>query len=67
LSLSEEIFSPEEGTIATRHKKIFIAKLPNVDEQKLKTNLEKLKKSLDNPKEIIKALQQVVPEYTPSS
>lgn len=41
--LFEEILTTKEETTATQHQKIFIAKLFKADEDKTKTNLEKLK------------------------
>ena len=40
----EEILTAEEGTIATQNKNIFMAKLSNIDENKLNINLQELEK-----------------------
>jgi len=64
----EEILSAEEGTIATQHEKIFIAKLSQIDENKLNQCLEKLKvATLNLDKEGIKTiLKELIPRYNPS-
>jgi len=65
--LFEEILTAEEGTTATQHQKIFMAKLSEVDEAKLNFNLQKLKQAIENSnKQEIKAiLKELVPSYTP--
>jgi len=63
----EEILSAEEGTIATQHEKIFIAKLFPINENKLNQGLEKLKEAVRNlDKEKIKAVfKELIPSYKP--
>jgi len=63
----EEILSAEEGTIATQHEKIFIAKLSRIDENKLNQGLEKLKEAAHNSdKEKIKTVfKELIPFYNP--
>jgi FlaA1/EpsC-like NDP-sugar epimerase len=63
--LFEEILTAEEGTISTKNQKIFIAKLSEVDENKLNQGLEKLKKVTHNlDKEGIKTiLKGLIPSY----
>jgi len=65
----EEILSAEEGTIATQHEKIFIAKLSQIDENKLNQGLEKLKETAYNlDKEGIKnILKELLPSYKPKT
>jgi len=46
--LFEEILTAEEGTIATKYHKIFRAKLPKVDEKKIKRSLNILEKLAKN-------------------
>jgi len=41
--LFEEILTAEEGTVATQYHKIFITKLPKIDEENLKFSLKRLK------------------------
>jgi len=65
----EEILTAEEGTVTTKHKKIFRAKLSEVEEEKLKRGLEELKKALkkSDRKEIINILKKIIPSYRPSN
>jgi FlaA1/EpsC-like NDP-sugar epimerase len=64
----EEILTAEEGILATKNERIFVAKLGKVNETELKTNLEKLEKSLSfSSKENIKeVLREIIPNYQPS-
>ncbi len=64
----EDILTAEEGTIATQDKNIFIVRLTKIDEKKLNSNLEKLKKAAYNSdKEEIKIiLKELIPLYHPS-
>jgi FlaA1/EpsC-like NDP-sugar epimerase len=66
--LFEEILTDGEEAIATKNKKIFIAKLAKVNETELEANLEKLEKSLSfSSKENIKeVLREIIPNYQPS-
>jgi FlaA1/EpsC-like NDP-sugar epimerase len=61
----EEILMAEEGTMATANKKIFIAKLSGIDEEKLKSGLEKLSVLAHNrdKSNIIKILKELIPTY----
>jgi len=61
----EEILTAEEGTMATSNKKIFIAKLSGVNEEKLKSGLEKLSVLAHNRDKvnIIKTLKELIPAY----
>lgn len=63
----EEILTDKETATATKHEKIFIAKLPEVDEGKLNSGLEKLKAALNLPEKnkIKKLLKEIVPTYKP--
>ena len=65
--LFEEILTKKE--IPTKHEKIFIAKLPEINEQKLSEHLKKLKTIIEtlNKEEIIKILKEIVPSYSPTS
>jgi FlaA1/EpsC-like NDP-sugar epimerase len=64
----EEILSAEEGTIATQHEKIFIAKLSPIDENKLNQGLEKLKKAAFNSDKgkIKDVFKKLIPSYNPN-
>jgi len=61
--LFEEILASKE--MPTKHKKIFVAKLTNFDEEKLIKGLDKLKQATEeNDREkIISALKELVPSY----
>lgn len=65
--LFEELLTAEEGTIATQNQKIFIAKLLEVDEEKLNSNLKKLKEAaIRQDKEAIRRiLKECIPSYNP--
>ena len=63
----EEILTAEEGTMATQNQKIFMAKLSNVNEEKLDFNLEELKKAVqvsDNER-IKNILKTLIFSYAP--
>lgn len=60
--LYEELLTPEEGTRATRHDKIFCANLKNVDETQLYAFLTKVK-GIDNGLKIIELLENFIPTY----
>lgn len=66
--LFEEILTTEEGTVATKSEKIFMARLSDVDGEKLNQGLEKLKAVLQdgNKDGIIKILKEMVPSYKPA-
>ncbi len=67
--LFEELLTSEEGTIATRHEKIFVAKLTSqVPEELLQKHLKRLEALVgQNAKEeIIRLLQGMVPTYRPA-
>jgi FlaA1/EpsC-like NDP-sugar epimerase len=63
----EDVLTAEEGTQATKNEKIFVAKLSLVEENRLREALELLQKVVPtgNKEEIIRALQAIVPNYTP--
>lgn len=63
--LYEELLTAEEGTKATRNKKIFIAKLTNIEEDKFISGLDKLRKLVYNSGDsgTISALNEIVPSY----
>ncbi len=64
--LFEEILTAEEGIIATKNQKIFMAKLSKINEKKLKEGLEKLKEAIKKPNrdEIINILKGLIPSYS---
>lgn len=61
----EKILSEKEGTVVTKHQKIFIAKLSKVDEKKVKAGLDKLKEAAEErDRENIKnTLKELIPSY----
>ena len=63
--LFEEILTAEEGTIATQHQKIFMAKLSSVNGEMLEQGLNKLKEAADrfDKNEIINILKTIIPFY----
>jgi FlaA1/EpsC-like NDP-sugar epimerase len=65
--LFEEVLSAEEGTTATKYKRILIAKLKEPEEEKLKDGLEKLKIVVKkgNKSEITKIFKDLIPSYSP--
>ncbi len=62
----EEILTSEEGTVATKNEKIFVARLSNVDVGSLNAGLEKLRNVIyKSDNEAIKAvLKEIVPTYS---
>ncbi|MBZ9577557.1 polysaccharide biosynthesis protein [Patescibacteria group bacterium] len=66
--LFEEVLTAEEGTIATQHQKIFMAKLSPIDKRKIEENLEKLKEAVKKSgrKEIINILKELILSYKPN-
>lgn len=67
--LFEEVLTAEEGTIVTQNQKIFIAKLSDVDEKKLKEGLEKLEEAAkeSGPKKITDILKELILSYRSNS
>jgi len=63
--LFEEMLTAEEGTLATEHQKIFKAKLSKINEQKLRNELGKLKKSVrgSDQEKIMNILKKLIPSY----
>lgn len=63
--LFEEALSAEEGTSATQHQKIFIAKLPPLNASRLKEGMERLERALpaSKTKTIPEVLSSLVPSY----
>lgn len=63
----EEILTAEEGIVATKNKKIFIAELSGINENRLNSNLGKLRKEADNLNRdgMIKILKSLISSYDP--
>jgi FlaA1/EpsC-like NDP-sugar epimerase len=64
----EEILTSEEGTLATQNQKIFMANFSNIDEEKLKKALDKLKLAVERSEkaEIVNILKKSIPSYKPN-
>lgn len=60
--LFEELLTAEEGTRATRHEKIFVANLRQIDQAKLTEGLYRIQ-LMQEPDEIIAALEALLPTY----
>ena len=65
----EDILTAEEGTIATQHQKIFIARLSPAPEQSLWEGITQLKEVIQHSSrtETLSTLERIVPSYTPFS
>ncbi len=63
--LFEELLTPEEGTVASRHEKLFIARKNGLDEADLSTHLGDLFTAAEahDPVRIQSALKRLVPAY----
>ena len=63
--LFEEILTSKEQTLATQNQKIFIAKLPEVDETKFSSQLKELERValLGEKQQIITILKEILPTY----
>lgn len=60
--LFEELLTAEEGTTSTKHQKIYVANLKQVDEQKLYHGLTMLKNEA-GADQVIKILMNLIPTY----
>lgn len=61
----EEILTTEEGANATKNKRIYIAKLSEVDKNRLNLGLQKLKETIQNldKNKVILILKEIIPSY----
>lgn len=62
--LFEELLSAEDGTEKTMHKKIFTARIKEIDKAGLDKEISKILEITDGEK-VVAALQKIVPTYTP--
>ena len=62
--LFEELLSAEDGTEKTTHKKIFTARIKEIDKAGLDREISKILEITDGEK-VVAALQKIVPTYTP--
>ena len=60
--LFEELLTAEEGTLASKHEKIFVANLRPISKDRLNRGLEKLKK-LSEVQDVVAVLEELVPYY----
>lgn len=63
--LFEELLSAEDGTEKTTHKKIFTARIKEIDKAGLDKEINKILEITDG-EEVVAALQKIVPTYTPN-
>lgn len=63
--LFEELLSAEDGTEKTTHKKIFTARIKEIDKAGLDREISKILEITDGEK-VVAALQKIVPTYTPN-
>lgn len=63
--LFEELLSAEDGTEKTTHKKIFTARIKEIDKAGLDREISKILGITDGEK-VVAALQKIVPTYTPN-
>ena len=65
--LFEEILTAEEGIVATQSQKIFVAKLSDIDNNKLNNGLIKLKEAVaeKNKEKISGIFKELVPSFQP--
>jgi FlaA1/EpsC-like NDP-sugar epimerase len=67
--LFEELSAIEEDTVATRHAQIRVFSGRTLASAALEAGLDRLKRSLNlrDPAGVLRALQEIVPDYSPSS
>ncbi len=63
--LFEELLSAEDGTEKTTHKKIFTARIKEIDKAGLDKEISKILEITDG-EEVVAALQKIVPTYMPN-
>ena len=63
--LFEELLSAEDGTEKTTHKKIFTARIKEIDKAGLDKKISKILEITDG-EEVVAALQKIVPTYMPN-
>lgn len=63
--LFEELLSAEDGTEKTKHRKIFTAKIKEIDKTELDKQIAEIVEITDGD-QVVAALQKIVPTYTPN-
>ena len=66
--LYEELLTPQEGVTATKHQRIFVAQLEEIQERQLLSQIEELSRLADglDTERIISTFQELVPTYQPN-
>ena len=66
--LYEELLTPQEGVTATRHQRIFVAQLEQIEEKQLLSQIEELSRLADtlDTEGIVSKFQELVPTYQPN-
>ena len=66
--LYEELLTPQEGVTATKHQRIFVAQLEEIEEQLLLSQIEGLSLLADglDAEGIVAKFQELVPTYQPN-
>ena len=66
--LYEELLTPQEGVTATKHQRIFVAQLEEIEERQLLSQIEDLSQLADtlDAEGIVAKFQELVPTYQPN-
>ena len=66
--LYEELLTPQEGVTATKHQRIFVAQMENIEEEQLLSQIRGLSELADtlDTEGIVKKFQEIVPTYEPN-
>ena len=66
--LYEELLTPQEGVTATKHQRIFVAQLEQIEERQLLSQIEELSQLADalDLESIVSKFQELVPTYQPN-
>ena len=66
--LYEELLTPKEGVTATKHQRIFVAQLEEIEEHQLLSQIEELSQLADalDAEGIVAKFQELVPTYQPN-
>jgi FlaA1/EpsC-like NDP-sugar epimerase len=66
--LYEELLTPQEGVTATKHQRIFVAQLEEIEERQLLSQIEELSQFADalDAEGIVAKFQELVPTYQPN-
>ena len=66
--LYEELLTPQEGVTATKHQRIFVAQLEQIEERQLISQIEVLSQLADalDSEGIVSKFQELVPTYEPN-